>query len=402
MRCFFPADILLPDFEKINPASWPVIACDQFTSEMDYWKETEATVGGDPSTLRLILPEVYLGKDDEGRTAAIRAAMEDYTQNILRAHPASMILLRRTLGDGKVRQGLIGAIDLEAYDYLPTATSPIRATEETVLSRIPPRVKIRRGAPVELPHVMLLLDDPEGSVIEDAASRFDEYPVAYDIPLMQRGGRVEGRFLPEGEVARILALLDGMGKEEGSLVFTVGDGNHSLATAKACYEELKEKLGDAALSHPARYALVEAVNLHDASLEFHPIYRVVFGADTKDLLAFLAAGEGEGTHTFHYVTKEGEGEITMPATHALPVGTLQKRLDLYLAAHPEAEVDYIHGEDSLAALSKRDGAIGFLFRGMEKEDLFPAIQKSGVLPRKTFSMGEARDKRYYLEARSIR
>ena len=313
-----------------------------------------------------------------------------------------MILLRRTLGDGRVRAGLVGCIDLECYDYLPDATAPIRATEETVLSRIPPRVKIRRGAPVELPHVMLLLDDPRGEVIEKAMEGFDSYPVAYDIPLMQRGGRVEGRFLPAEECSRILAHLDERGKEEGSLVFTVGDGNHSLATAKACYEELKATLGDAALSHPARYALVEAVNLHDASLEFHPIYRVVFGADAKDLLSFLAAGEGEGTHTFHYVTKEGEGEITMPATHALPVGTLQKRLDLYLAAHPEAEVDYIHGEDSLAALSKKDGAIGFLFRGMEKEDLFPAIKQSGVLPRKTFSMGEARDKRYYLEARSIR
>ena len=402
MRCFFPADILLPDLKKINPAAWPVIACDQFTSEEDYWKETEETVGGAPSTLRLILPEVYLGKDDEGRTRDIRRHMEDYVKSILVSHPASMILLRRTLGDGRVRQGLVGAIDLEAYDYLPTATSPIRATEETVLSRIPPRVKIRRGAPVELPHVMLLLDDPEGRVIVDAASRFEDYPVAYDIPLMQKGGRAEGRFLPEEEVSRILAILDEMGEKEGSLVFTVGDGNHSLATAKACYEELKEKLGDAALSHPARYALVEAVNLHDASLEFHPIYRVVFGADRADLLSFLAAGEGEGTHSFHYVTKEGEGELLMPATHALPVGTLQKRLDLYLAAHPEAEVDYIHGEDSLATLSQRDGAIGFLFRGMEKEDLFPAIMQSGVLPRKTFSMGEARDKRYYLEARSIR
>ena len=402
MRCFFPADILLPDFQKVPAATWPVIACDQFTSEEEYWQETERTVGAAPSTLRLILPEVYLGRDDEGRTAAIRRHMDEYAEKLLVSHPNSLILLRRTLGDGRVRQGLVGCIDLEGYDYLPTATSPIRATEETVLSRIPPRVKIRRGAPVELPHVMLLLDDPDGTVIEKAMEGFESYPVAYDIPLMQGGGHAEGRFLPAEEARRVLSLLDEMGKEEGSLVFTVGDGNHSLATAKACYEELKEKLGDAALSHPARYALVEAVNLHDASLEFHPIYRVVFGADTKELLSFLAEGEGEKTHTFRYITKEGEGEITMPATHALPVGTLQKRLDLYLAAHPEAEVDYIHGEDSLAALSKKEGAVGFLFDGMEKEDLFPAIRESGVLPRKTFSMGEARDKRYYLEARSIR
>ena len=402
MRCFFPANILLPDFDKVPAATWPVIACDQFTSEEEYWQETEETVGDAPSTLRMILPEVYLGRDDAGRTEEIRRRMEDYTKNLLKEHPASLILLRRTLGDGRVRLGLVGCIDLECYDYLPDATAPIRATEETVLSRIPPRVKIRRGAPVELPHVMLLLDDPRGEIIEKAMEGFDSYPVAYDIPLMQKGGRAEGRFLPKEEASRILALLDERGKEEGSLVFTVGDGNHSLATAKACYEELKEKIGDAALSHPARYALVEAVNLHDRSLEFHPIYRVVFGADRADLLAFLTEGEGEGTHTFRYITKEGEGEIAMPATHALPVGTLQKRLDLYLAAHEGVEVDYIHGEDSLAALSKKEGAIGFLFRGMEKEDLFPAIKQSGVLPRKTFSMGEARDKRYYLEARSIR
>ena len=405
---FSAADILLPDFEKNDGSLWSVIACDQFTSENEYWEETEKIVGSAPSALRLILPELYLGKDDEGRIDAIHAAMDDYKDNVLKLHKDAMIYLRRTCPTGKVREGLVGKIDLEAYDYNKGATTPIRATEGTVLSRIPPRVRVRRGASLELPHVMLLIDDGANRLFSLLGEAKGER--AYAFPLMQGGGEVEGFFLDKETQEAALSVLDSLEGKDG-LVFAVGDGNHSLASAKAYYEEIKEQLGDAAKTHPARYALAEIVNIHSEALVFEPIYRAVFGAQRQDLLremkAFADAQRGDTpaqtvTVVYRDNGEECKEEFTFPVgAHSLTVGTLQIFLDGYVSTHEGVEVDYIHDEGSLLALAAREGVVGFLFDGMKKEELFDAVASDGALPRKTFSMGIAREKRYYLEARKI-
>ena len=416
---FSPADILLPDFSVTDGTKYAVIACDQFTSEPAYWEAAAKTVGDAPSALSMILPECYLS-ERAARIAPINAAMDKLlADGIFKTYRDSVIYLERTCPDGRIRRGLVAKIDLECYGFLPTDTLPIRATEGTVLDRIPPRVEIRRDASLELPHVMLLLDDPDGTVIEAVAATAAGGEKVYDFDLMAGGGHVKGYLLSDAEKATVDTALCALaapeaqikkyGKASPALLFAVGDGNHSLATAKTAYEELKAKIGaDAAAAHPARYALVEVVNLHDAALDFEPIYRVVMGADSADLLtAFRTYCEKNGDATLapsEYTVIIGGSEValSLPATHVQPVGTLQQFLDEYAKSHPDMEVDYIHDEDSLRALADAEGTIGFLFRGMEKEDLFPAIVAGGPLPRKTFSMGHARDKRYYLEARKIK
>ncbi len=411
MSRFYPADILLPDFKKVDGTRYAVVACDQFTSEPAVWEETESLVGDSLSTLRFILPEIFLSERKE-RVPGIHAAMEqalsdgDFTE-----YPHAMIYLRRTQSDGTVREGLVGAIDLLDYDYKPGSKPPIRATEGTVLERVPPRVDIRRGAKIELPHVMLLLDDPDKTVIEPLAELATAKAPLYDFDLMQGGGHVTGYLLDRAMQKRVDDALDAISPEgEDPLVFAVGDGNHSLAAAKAYFEELQDTLGDDALSHPARYALVELVNLHSPALVFRPIYRAVFGANENDLTKALLSDvlsasvkdpEAPATH-LTLLSGETSSDITYPhGTHPLDVGTLQIFLDRYVKEHPGVTVDYIHGEEALSSIVKERGAIGFVFPGMEKEQLFPAVQEKGALPRKTFSMGEARDKRYYLEARRI-
>ena len=411
--CFSAADILLPDFTKTEGTKWSCIACDQFTSEPEYWQETDETVGDAPSALRLVLPELYLGQGDDERIKRIHAAMDSYLDGVLVSHPNTMIYLRRLCPTGKVREGLIGKIDLDAYDYRKEATSPIRATEGTVLSRIPPRVRVRRGAAVELPHVMLLIDDAQNRLFSLLEQSSDTMKPAYDFPLMQGGGAVKGFFIEEKTQAEVLSLLSSIGEgEKDPLVFAVGDGNHSLATAKAYYEELKASLGEAAKDHPARYALVEIVNIHSEALDFEPIYRVVFGADREDLLKAMkqfattrhgVGGDQEVTVVYKEKSEKRKENFTFEgAAHSLTVGTLQLFLDEYVASHEGVEVDYIHDVASLEALAMRDGAVGFLFDGMAKSELFGAVDRDGSLPRKTFSMGSAREKRYYLEARRIR
>ncbi len=414
--CYAPANILLPDFEKVDAAKWAVVACDQFTSEPEYWEAAEALVGDTPSTLRLILPEVYLARTEE-RIPVINETMKQYMKEVLVSHPDSMIYVERQQSDGSVRRGIVMAIDLEDYDYRKGASSLIRATEATVVERIPPRVAIRRGAAIELPHVMLLIDDAAKGVIEPLAIGVGD--VAYDTDLMLRGGHITGRFLTKEEQTSVSENLESLitpnamevryGKEGLSpLLFAVGDGNHSLASAKAAYEEIKEKIGaDAAATHPARFALAEVVNIHDDSLKFEPIYRVLFNVDRADVLAKLQtyadALQGDAApQTVEYVYGAEKGALTFASpSRQLTVGTLQDFIDEYLKSHPEAEVDYIHGEESVKNLSSRDGAIGFLFSGMEKDELFPTVMFDGALPRKTFSMGHAEDKRYYLECRKI-
>lgn len=417
-KYFSAADILLPDFDKVDGERWAVVACDQYTSEPEYWKSAKRVAGDSPSTLNLILPEVFLSETEE-RVPKINAEMEKYLKDVLISHPDSMIFLERTQRDGIVRRGIIGMIDLEEYDYNKGSESRIRATEGTVLSRIPPRVKIRRDAAVELPHVMLLADDPQKTVIEPLAGKKEDFKIAYDFDLMCGGGHVKGYFLPKNEQDRINGALADLitpekmterygAKDLSPLLFAVGDGNHSLATAKACYTELKERLGDEAKSSPARYALCEVVNLHDEALQFEPIYRVVFNVDPVDVVNELRKysellrgnAPAQKVQIFSEIF-DSEYEFTRPEAQ-LTVGTLQNFLDKYTEAHPEAEVDYIHGEQSLIALARKENAIGFIFSGMEKSQLFKTVLFDGALPRKTFSMGHAHDKRYYLECRRIK
>ncbi len=420
-NCCLSADILLPARAEIERGRWAVVACDQFTSEPAYWQAAAETVGDAPSTLSLMLPEVYLAETAE-RLPAIHKTMKEALDGLLASHPDSMIAVERTQSDGRVRHGLVAAIDLEQYDYTKGAASLIRATEGTVLSRIPPRVAVRRDAPIELPHVMLLIDDPDATVLEPLFSpdALSTREVAYDTELMLGGGHVRGSFLTKEEQATVIASLDALVTPEAMaarygdaslapLLFAVGDGNHSLASAKAAYEEIKASIGaEAAADHPARYALAEIVNLHDSALSFEPIYRVVFHVDPAALLGELRdyiATLG-GTAAPQSIRCIGSfDEVTLDIPHPvqqLTVGTLQAFLDDYVKAHPKAEVDYIHGEDSLAALANAPDTIGFLFEGMEKSQLFRTVIYDGALPRKTFSMGHARDKRYYMECRKIK
>lgn len=418
MKCFRSAEILLPDFSKTDAKKWSVVACDQFTSEPAYWNRVEEFVGDAPSTLRMILPEVWLEQTEE-RVPQINGVMKSYLQEVLQVHDDAMIYVERTQSDGTVRRGIVMAVDLECYDYHKGSDSLIRATEATVLERIPPRVAIRRDADIELPHVMLLIDDPQKTVIEPLIGNACG-AVAYDFDLMEKGGAIRGCFLTSAEQARVsdalvaLVAPQKMAERYGAsdlapLLFAVGDGNHSLASAKAAYEERKAVIGaDAAATHPSRYALVEVVNIHDDALKFEPIYRVMFHVDAADVLASLKAyeealgGDGEEQKMTYY-TKDTQGAFAFRhPSQQLTVGTLQIFIDDYLAKHPEASVDYIHGEDSVMALSAQENAIGFLFDGMQKDQLFATVIFDGALPRKTFSMGHATDKRYYLECRKIK
>ena len=419
---FSPADILLP--HDCGLTKWAVVACDQYTSQPEYWERVDQYVGDAPSTLRLILPESKLESDNvDEEIRKINATMEQYLQEErLRPVEDAMIFVERKLANGKTRLGLLGKLDLEEYSYEKGSGTPIRATEGTVLSRIPPRMKVRENAPIELPHIMVLIDDPDKKIIEPLTKDVNRKQMSkiYSATLMENGGRITGSLLSKYQAKKIQEALAELGDPQrfeefyhapGKPVLTsaMGDGNHSLATAKACWEKLKPTLSPQEQeTHPARYALVELVNLHDDSLEFEPIHRVVFGVDPQKLLADLLAaypgahtGEGEG-HQFTYVLPGERGTITVPnPTAQLAVGTLQNFLDRYLEENG-GKVDYIHGEDVVEQLASQPGSIGFLLPAMSKDQLFPTVIFDGALPRKTFSMGEAHDKRFYLEARRIK
>ncbi len=402
MRVFQPADILIPretDLEK-----WAVIACDQFSSEPAYWEETRRIVGDAPSALRLILPEAELGRRDADRIGAAHAAMEEYLKSgLFREYKNAFVYVERRFADGSVRQGVLGMVDLEAYDFAPDAKTPVRATEETVAERIPPRMRLRQGAALELPHALLLCDDPDDLLIGLLGRQKAAFPKLYDFELMQGGGHVSG-WLLEGVVLRKLReRLDAYaaGRE---FCYAVGDGNHSLATAKACWEQLKREHPDEDLSgHPARWALAELENLHGPGQRWEPIHRLVTGCDAEALLGFLRERLEEGEGSALPCLSGGREQILHIRTGngQLPAAKLQAALDAWLQNH-SGSIDYIHGAGALRALSATEDAVGFLLPAMEKEELFPAIAAGGVLPRKTFSMGAAREKRYYLEARKIR
>ena len=414
MTAFSKANILIPKLDSAGMEKWSVVACDQYTGEPDYWKAVSETVGGAPSALNLILPEIYLEEPDcEQRIAKINAAMGKYLEDGLFAeYKDCFVLTKRTQADGRLRAGLVGCIDLEMYDYNKGSKSQVRATEATVTSRIPPRVKIRMNAPLELPHIMILIDDPKNTVIEPLLDK--ELKTVYDFELMQNGGHLSGAVVDGENADGVLAALDKLAEEElkirhwsgldkeGVLLYAMGDGNHSLATAKECYEQKKRANSpDAEL---ARYALVEIVNLHSPALEFEAIHRVVTEVDTDRLIGEMTkelglADSAEQCFTVIIGGTERKFGITKPSSN-LTVGSLQAFLDVYLQENG-GKIDYIHGEDVVRSLCKERSTIGFLLPSMEKSELFPTVIKDGALPRKTFSMGHAHDKRFYCEARKI-
>ncbi len=413
-----PADILLPA-PFVDLSAWAVVACDQYTSQPEYWQGVEDVVGEMPSTLHITLPEMYLGQSDV-RVPKIHETMEKYLKEGILKEVVSkgFILTERTTQSGS-RLGLIAAVDLEGYDFQQGSRSMVRATEGTILSRIPPRLKVRENAPLESPHVLLLLDDIQRTVIEPLYHLRDSLTPLYDVELMAEGGHVKGwevtePALVQGVYNALIALKQKL-PADNPLLMAVGDGNHSLATAKAHWENVKQSLpADDAKLHPARFALAEVENIHDEALLFHPIHRVVFHVDGGALLYDWAAyckGRGmtladtasaSGGHEITVLYGSDEKRVTVIHPEAsLPVGTLQKFLDDYLSRHPEAEIDYIHGENTVKDLCKKPGTVGFLVPGLDKSALLPAVRQDGALPRKTFSMGEAHEKRYYMECRRI-
>lgn len=414
---FTSADILLPrdaEYEK-----WAVIACDQFTSEPEYWQETENMTEGAVTALDLILPEIYLGEADvDKRIDKIAANMYGYLDSdVFEEHKNALIYVERIQTDGVLRAGVVGAVDLEEYDYSKGSASQIRATEATVTERIPPRIKVREKAPIELPHIMILIDDEKKALIEPLAEHKDDMKKLYDFELMQGGGRLAGWLLTDTLRDELLEKLAKFSEKEAfekrygladtaPLTFAMGDGNHSLATAKAYYEKLKAANPDKDMSsHPARFALAEIVNLHSPALDFEAIHRIVGTADIDQMMAKMTdeLGLSEEPAEQSFVTVRGGEKKKLyvhKPTSKLTVGSLQNFLDKYLAENG-GDIDYIHGTEVVEKLAADGKKIGFVLPDMGKEQLFPTVIADGALPRKTFSMGHARDKRYYVEARKI-
>ena len=426
-------EILLPR-AGVDLHKWAVVACDQYTSEPEYWARVADEVGEAPSTLRLIFPEVFLGRADaDERIARIQASMASYLADGVLTAAEGFVYVERTAAN-KLRRGLMVALDLDAYDYTKGSTSLVRATEGTIVDRLPPRIRVREGAPVELPHIMVLVDDPEGTVIEPLTAARDRLERVYDFDLMEGGGHLTGyRVTDPAAEARVVAALEalaapgpfraryGLADDAPVLLYAMGDGNHSLATAKAIWEQAKAA-GTTTPDDPRRYALVELVNLHDASLEFEPIHRVLFevagGFDPVDsLTTFLEGGvEAEpaesaaemaakveaGGQKVGVITARGYQVLTLTKPQGnLPVGSVQPWLDALGASRVFRELDYVHGADVVDRLGRKPGNVGLFLPGMDKHDLFKSVILDGALPRKTFSMGEAEEKRFYMEVRRL-
>ncbi len=431
-------NILLPE-AKIAMQQWAVIACDQYTSDRDYWLRLQQQVAGSASTLNLVFPEVYLeDSDGEQRIATINQAMETYlADGSLKEQSPGFILVDRKTGEVESRKGLIVALDLEQYDYTSGGQSLIRSPEGTILERLPPRIKVRQNAPIELRHIMVLIDDPQQTVIEPLFN--EDLETVYDFELLENGGHLQGRRVDQPKlINQVVAALEALADPAAYrakynvagevMLYAMGDGNHSFATAKAIWEKLKEDSSDPAevMSHPARFALVELVNVHDAGLEFEAIHRVLFDVDCdhlkQQLESFFAArntpltftpcadlagaetvaAKVAGVHAFPVVFagQFGVCSVANPEFN-LVVATLQPFLDQYLEKNSTARVDYIHGEQAVTALGSQNGCAGFYLPAISKHDLFKTILLDGALPRKTFSLGEADEKRFYLECRRI-
>lgn len=398
---FSPADILLPDYTQDSPLwkCWSVIACDQHSSEMQYWDSAAGIVGDAPSTLNLILPEAYLEtpKADEQKDKIKRTMLDVGTP--LRRFDDALIYVERDLPGAGTRRGLLGRLDLEYYDYARDTDSAVRPTEQTVVDRLPPRVKVREKARYELPHTMVFADKFD-EVMDFLTDRRAEMEKLYDFELMLGGGHLTG-YLVEGEILRqtVKRIADYEASfTNNSMTYAVGDGNHSLAAAKLHYESHKGVPG----YESSRWTLCEIVDVRDSAIVFEPIYRTVMTDDVGAFLSALSKICGEGEQRVTCITAEGEQEFSFAAPdHALTVGTLQNFIDRYIADHPETKCDYIHGEDAVRRLGAKPGHIGFIFRGVAKDELFTYVDTNGVLPRKAFSMGDSLSKRYYTEMRQI-
>lgn len=426
--------ILLPK-KEIDPNKWAVIACDQFTSEPEYWEQVAEIVGDSPSTFHIILPEVYLGtEEEEKRVENTHKVMSEYLKSDIFRGINDFIYVHRKVND-QTRRGLVVCLDLEHYDYNKGAQTLIRATEGTILDRLPPRIRIREKAPLECPHILVLFDDPDDTVFGFLDEQVEHFSKVYDFELMLGSGHLTGYALGNDEIRhKVMEALhalvdpDTFNKkyrlkpgEHKPLLFAMGDGNHSLATAKAIWEKIKPEVG---MDHPARYALVEIENVHDPALEFEPIHRLIFNIK-KDIFEAMADFWGEKIHIIDLPSKEAMVEIVDDAVAPwhqigmitpqgyrlievhepednLPVGTLQKFLDLFLEDDGAEEIDYIHGTKVLTEKGMKPGNAGFYVPGMDKSDLFKTVILDGALPRKTFSMGEAKEKRFYMECRRIK
>lgn len=422
-------EILLP--KNIDLSTWSVIACDQYTQDKDYWKNVEERAGKNPSTLNLILPEVYLGSPDKAdRIKKIRQTMNDYLNTGVFADAKKcFIYLERKTAFGRTRKGLVAQIDLETYEWKPFSKANIRATEATIVDRIPPRMEIRKGAPLELPHIMLLVNDKEDLLVGANKPKDGRAPI-YDGDLMSNGGHITGWALEsqadlEGIEKALNVIAEKNASPDGStFLFAVGDGNHSLATAKAVWDEYKKEHPEDKDS-PVRYALIEIVNIYDTGLTFEPIHRVIFNIDNEALIKNLAekldgkvkefadadkvikaVKESWANFAFFYLDSEGKQKNVLLETQIkeLAVARLQPEIDSFLKALPEgskAEIDYIHGTDEVIKLGSKEKSLGLLLPPIAKDSFFETINGRGPLPRKSFSMGEADEKRFYLECRRL-
>ena len=424
--------ILLPR-PGIDLTKWAVIACDQFTSQPEYWAQVEKIVGDSPSTLHLTIPEFFLGKPGmEERIQRAQLKMREYlASNLLEPHDG-LVYIERSVAQ-KTRKGLLLALDLDKYDFHAGSHSLIRATEGTILERVTERMDLREGAALDLPHVMVLIDDPERTIIEPLESAKHSLPRLYDFDLMLDSGHLAGYQVDnqtlEDQIIRALRNLADpelyrnkyhLSENQNVLLFAIGDGNHSLASAKSVWDKMKSP---AKRDHPARYALVEIVNLHDPALEFEPIHRVLFGVN-QDFHTAMKQYYGEGVaiiscqgrdkmmdslvqvgrpgHVIGVVNKQGWAlvEFTRPTSN-LAIGTLQPFLDAFVKQGGVTGIDYIHGADTFFQLCEQPGVVGFYLPVLGKDELFKTVIVDGVLPRKTFSMGEAHEKRFYMESQKI-
>lgn len=398
---FIPADILLP--EGISLEKWSVIACDQFSSERDYWERVRERVDGAPSTLNMIIPEAYLDEiEEETEIKKISAAMDDCIKcGLLREIKDSFVYVERTQPDGRVRRGLVGVVDLEEYSF-SGGEAAILASEGTVLERLPARIRVRRAARLELPHIMTFIDDISETVIEPLSEKSNILPVLYDFDLMEGGGHIKGMRVTGGDADAVMSAMRGLHMKSKTLM-VMGDGNHSLASAKVFWDELKQNLSENGReNHPARYALAEVNNVYDPAITFEAIHRVVFDIEPTELISALEKAVPQGNdYELRWITREKSGVINVSADCIGDMITvLQSFLDGY-TKQKGGYVDYIHGEDSVSKLAQEERCLGLVIPAMNKAELFTTVANKGVFPRKSFSVGHAKDKRYYLECRAI-
>lgn len=406
MKTIRSCDILVPN--GCEHEKWSVVACDQFTSEREYWHKLERYVGDAKSTLKLIFPEAYLEDDDkEERIENINRTMREYLDGgVFKTLKDSFIVCKRTTASGVSRLGIVLAIDLEDYCFTHPSHAYVRSTEGVVLDRIPPRLKIRQDAPVELPHIMLLIDDRKHRVIEPIWEGRADLEKVYDFDLNMGGGHLEGYRIDAQKVIDVFdkyvdSVQDLYGEKTNDFIFAVGDGNHSLATAQAHWNRIKEGLTDAQKAvHPARFALCEVENLHDGGIVFEPIHRFVFGAK-EDFIGYLQTALS-GEKTIEAFDKNGNYTLKVDRVGAKAIKDIQDAIDAYLKEYSECSVDYIHGIEHLKDVAAHNVGVAIAMPKIEKDELFGYVLKNGTLCRKAFSMGEAEEKRYYFEAKKIR